>query len=101
ELFLDQRGKLLNIEIKNFRDQTEHENVFALVLGGPAECFNRQTRDRDADIHETFVVEVRLNIVGIVKQDAAFFEKVDVVLITVLIKSDKKVGFITGRKHFA
>src|SRR5207248_5633594 len=57
--------------------------------------------DRHADINETFVVEVRLNVVRIVKQHAAFFEKVDVVLIAVLIKRDQKIGFVTGREHFA
>src|SRR5207248_1546933 len=35
------------------------------------------------------------------KQHAAFFEKVNMVLITVLIKRDQKIGFVTGREHFA
>src|SRR6202165_4588451 len=100
ELFFDQRRQFLDIETKNFRDQTENKNVFAFVLGCSAKRFNRQTCDRDADIHKTFVVEVGLNVVRIVKQHAAFLEKVDVVLITVLIKRDKKVGFIAGRQHF-
>src|SRR6202011_4347891 len=101
ELFFDQLRQFLDIETKNFRDQTENENIFTLVLGGSAQRFHRQAGDRHADVNETLVVEVRLNVVRIVKQDTAFFEKVDVVLITVLIKSDKKVGFITGRKNFA
>src|SRR3984893_10526335 len=97
ELFFDQRRQFLDVETKNFRDQTENKNVFAFVLGCSAKRFNRQTCDRDADIHKTFVVEVRLDVVRIVKQHAAFLEKVDVVLITVLIKRDEKVGFIAGR----
>jgi hypothetical protein len=82
---------------ENFRDQAEDENVFALVLGRAAERFNGQAGDRHADVNETFVVEVRLDVVRIVKQDAALAEKIDVVLVTVLIKRDQKIGFITGR----
>ena len=55
--------QFLDIEIENFRDQTEHENVFALVLGRAAERFNGQSSDRHADVNETFIVEVRLDVV--------------------------------------
>ena len=54
-----------------------------------------------ADVDETFVVEVRLDVIGIVKEHAAFFQKADVVLVTVLIKRDEEVGFVAGGKHFA
>ena len=67
KLFFDQRCQLLDVETKNFRNQTEDENVFASVLGRAAERFHRQPCDRNADIHETFVVEVRLDVVRIVK----------------------------------
>src|SRR5439155_15520147 len=60
-----------------------------------------ETGDRHADVNETFVVEVRLNVVRIVKQHTALLQEVDVVLITVLIKRDEKIGFVAGRKHFA
>ena len=83
--------------LKIFAIRPEHENVFALVLGGAAERFDGQTGDGHADINETLVVEVRLDVVGIVKQDAAFAQKIDVVLVTVLVKRDQKIGFVTGR----
>ena len=86
---------------KIFADQAEDENVFALVLGRAAERFDGQAGDRHADVNETFVVEIRLDVIRIVKQDAAFFQKVDVVLITVLVKRDEKIGFVAGGKHFA
>ena len=101
EFFLDQRRQLLDIEMKNLRDQAEDENVFALVLGRAAERFDGQAGDRHADVNETFVVEVRLDVVGIVKQDAALFQKVDVVLVTVLIKRDEEIGFVAGGENFA
>src|SRR5207237_9992867 len=101
ELFFDQRRQLLGIKMKNLRDQAEDENVFALVFGRAAECFDCQSGNGYADINKTFVVEVGLDVVRIVKQDAAFFEKVDVVLITVLIKRDEKIVFVTGRQNFA
>ena len=89
------------VEMENFRDQAEDENVFALVLGRAAERFDGQTSDGHADVNETFIVQVRLDVVRIVKQDAAFAQKVDVVLVTVLVKRDEKIGFIARREHFA
>ncbi len=97
EFFADQCFQLFDVEIENLRDQPENENVFAFVLGGAAERFDGQTCDGNADINETFIVEVRLDVVGIVKQHAAFFQEIEVVLVTVLVKRDEKVGFITGR----
>src|SRR2546430_5519895 len=46
--------------------------------------------------NKTFVVEVRLDVIRIVKQHAAFAQKIEVVLITVLIKRDEEIGFIAG-----
>ncbi len=97
EFFRDQLFQLLGIEIENFRDQSEHENVFAFVFSGAAERFDGEAGDRHADINETFVVEVRLDVVRIVKQHATFAQEIDVVLVTVLIKRDQEIGFVAGR----
>ena len=70
--------------------------MFLPLSLGATERFDGESGDRNADIDETFIVEVRLDVVRIVKQHAAFFEKVDVVLITVLIKRDQEIGFVTG-----
>ena len=86
---------------KIFADQAEDENVFALVLGRAAERFDGQAGDRNADVDETFVVEIRLDVVRIVKQDAAFLQRVDVVLVTVLVKRDEQIRFVAGGEHFA
>ena len=88
EFFADQFFELLDIEAENFRDETEDEDVFAFVFGGAAERFDRQSGNGHADINETFVVEVWLNVVRIVKQHAAFFQEIEMVLVTVLIKRD-------------
>ena len=87
--------------MKDFRDQTEDENVFAFVLGGSAECFHGQSGDGHADVNKAFVVEIRLDVVGIVEQHAPLFQKADVVLVAVLIKRDKKIGFVAGGENFA
>ena len=100
EFFFDQRRQLLDIEIKNLRDQAEDKNVFAFVFRRPAQRLNRQSGDRHADVNETFVVKVRLDVVGIVKQDPAIFQKADVVLITVLIERNQEIGFISRGKNF-
>src|SRR5882724_565596 len=101
ELFANQRLQLLDVEVENFRDQAEDENVFALVLGGAAERFDGEAGDGDADVDETFVVKVGLNVIGIVKENAAVFQEPDVVLVAVLIKRDEEIGFVAGRQHFA
>jgi hypothetical protein len=43
------------------------------------------------------VVEVRLDVVRIVEHDAALADEADMVLVTVLVKRDQKIGFIAGR----
>jgi hypothetical protein len=101
KFFFDQGRELLDIEMKDFRDQTEDENVFALVFRRSPERFDGQACDRDADVNKTFVVEVRLDVVGIVKEDAAVFQKADVVLVTVLIERDEEIGFVARGKDFA
>ena len=101
ELFGDQSFQLFDVEIENFCDQAKDENVFALVLGGAAERFDGQTSDRHADINETFVVQVRLDVVRIVKQDPALAQKTDVVLVTVLVERDQKISFVACRQDFA
>ena len=82
--------------LKIFAIRPSDENVFAFVLRSAAQRLDRQTCDGNSDINETFVVEVRFDVVGIVKQHAAFAQEIEVVLITVLIKRDEKIGFIAG-----
>src|SRR5436190_18447860 len=101
ELFANQRLQFFDVEVENFRDQAENENVFALVLRGAAERFNGEAGDRHANVNETFIVKVRLDVVGIVKENAAVFEETDVVLVAVLVKRDEEIGFVAGRQHFA
>src|SRR5205823_4279890 len=101
EFFADQSFQLICVEIENLRDQSEHENVFALVLRGAAQRFDRKAGDGNTDVDETFVVKVRLDVVRIVKQDPAFAQKMEVVLIAVLIKCDEKIGLVACRQHFA
>ena len=100
EFFADQSFQFVSVEIENLRDQSENENVFAFVLGRPAERLNREAGNRHADINETFIVQVWLDVIRIVKQDAAFAQKADVVLVTVLVKRDQEIGFVTRRQHF-
>ena len=72
--FPDQSFELARIEMKDPRDQAEHKDVLALVLGRAAERFDGQAGNRHADMNELLVVGVRLDVVGIVKQDAALRE---------------------------
>ena len=67
------------------------------VFRRAAEGFDGETGDRHADINETFVVEIWLDVVRIVEQHAAFAQKAYMILITVLIERDQEVGFIACR----
>src|SRR5437868_13525064 len=67
----DYSFQLLHIEAENFRDKTEDENILALVLGCAPECLNGQSGNRNAHVNETFVVEIRFDIIRIVKEDPA------------------------------
>src|SRR5207302_1599119 len=49
---------------------------------------------------EPLVIEIWLNVVRIVEQHAAVAQETDVVLVTVLVKRDQKIGFIACRQHF-
>ena len=42
-----------------------------------------------------------LDVIGIVKENAAFFQEADVVLVTVLIKRDEEIGFVARGEDFA
>ena len=101
EFFADQGLQLVDVEMENFRDQAEDENVFALVLGGAAERFDGEAGDRHADVNEAAVIEIGLDVIGIVKEHAALFQKADVVLVAVLIKRDEEIGFVAGGEDFA
>ena len=102
EFFVDQIVfSLLDIEMEDLRDQAEDEDVFALVLGRAAERFDGQAGDGNADVNEAFVVEIGLDVVGIIKENAAFFQEADVVLVAVLIKGDEEIGFVAGGEDFA
>ena len=51
----EQAHEFLDVEMENFRDQAEDENVLALILGGSAERLDGEAGDRDADVNEAFV----------------------------------------------
>jgi hypothetical protein len=87
--------------MEDLRDETEHEHVLALVLRGAAERFDREAGDRHAEINEALVVEIRLDVVAIVKEDAALFQEADVILVAVLVERDEEVGFVARGEHFA
>ena len=100
EFFADQSFQLISVEIENLRDQPENEDVFAFVLRGAAKRLDGQTCDWHADVNEPLVIEIWLNVVRIVEQHAAVAQETDVVLVTVLVKRDQKIGFVACRQHF-
>ena len=97
----DQLLELLDVEVKDLRDQPEDENVLAFVLRRSAKRFDGQPGDRNADVNEPFLVRIRLDVVGIVEQDAAVSQEADVVLVAVLVKRDEEVRFVARGKNLA
>ena len=90
------------IEVKHARDQTERENVFALVLGRAADGFHSQLGDRAADVTEfSLQILARLHMRCIVQNDTAFLYEIDVVIVAVLIEGHQHIGFVAGCQHLA
>ena len=84
------------------RDEAERVNVFALVLGRAADGFDGRAGNRNADVVIIlFPFRLRLDVVGIVKHDAAFFERADVVFVGMLVKRQQHVRLVAGAQHFA
>ena len=44
---------------------------------------------------------LRLDVVGIIKHDAALFERADVVFVGMLVKRQQHVGLVARAQHFA
>src|SRR5438094_981791 len=49
------------------------------------------------DVKETFAIAVWFDVVGFIKQYAAFTQETDVVLVTILVKRDQKICFVPRR----
>ena len=85
---LQHRFELRHIQIKHPRHQPEHKHVLALVLRRAADGFDGPARNRNAHRPAAFLAGIGLDVVGIVKQNAAGAQRMDVILVGVLIKRD-------------
>src|ERR1043166_9198942 len=102
ETFADEAFQFRNIQSEHLGHQPERKNIFALVLGSAADRFNCQSGNGNADVVIFFLpFSLRLDVVRIVKHDAALLQRVDMVLVGVLIKRQQNVGFVSGTEHFA
>src|SRR5262245_53185146 len=102
EAFLNQFFKFWHVKVEHTRDETECINVLTLILGRTTNGFNRQARNWNAHV-VIFLLPfgLWLDMVGIVKSDAALLERGDVVFVGMLIESEEHVGFIPGAQNFA
>ena len=58
--------------------------------------------NRNADVVIILLpFRLRLDVVGVVKHDAALFERVDVVFVGMLVKRQQHVGLVAGAQHLA
>ena len=87
--------------MKDGGDQPHHEKVLPLVLGRPADRLDREPGDRHADIDKAPVVQIGLHVIRIVKQHAAFAQRMDVIAVRVIVKGDQEIRFVTRGEHFA
>ena len=98
----DEAFELGNVQIEHFCDQAEGKDVFALVLGGAADCFNGAAGNGNGHVAVIlFPCGVGLDVVGIVEDNAAFAQGTDVLLVGMGIKGDEHVGFVAGAQDFA
>ena len=102
ETFADQFFQFRHVEIEHPRDEAERVNVFALVLGRAADGFDGQRGNGNADVMIILLpFRLRLDVVGIIKHDAALFERADVVFVGMLIKRQQHVGLVARAQHLA
>ena len=100
ETFSDQALQLLGIEMKDGRNKTQNKNILPLVFGGPSKRLNGQARYGNAHINISFIIQIRLDLIGIIQKYATFLKKTDMIQVAMLIKGDQKIRLITGRQHF-
>ena len=89
------------VEREDAREQTHDEHVFAAVPGGSSDRLDSRARDGNADIGESLVGSIRLDFVRVIDADAAVAERMDVVIVAVLIERHQEVGIVPWREHFA
>lgn len=98
ETLLHELRQLRDIEPEDPRDQTEHEDVLPLLLRVAADRLHRRRRDRHANRGETFVVRIRRHVILVVDQHPAGPQRLDVVLVTVLVERHEEVRRVAGRE---
>ena len=102
EAFCHQFGQLGHVEVEHAGQQTESENVFALVLGGAADGLDGQRGDGHGQMAVgLFGLRRGCDVRGIVQDDAALAQAVDVAVVGVLVERDEQIGLVTGAEHFA
>ena len=73
-----------------------------LSLAVPPMASTGQARNRHADmVIILFPFRLRLDVVGIVKHDAALFQRTDVVFVGVLVKRQQHVRLVARTQHLA
>src|ERR1035441_2292256 len=79
----------------------EHEEVLALLLGRASHRLDRRPGDRYSHGREAPVLRVRLDVVAVVDEHAPGPQRLDVVVIAVLVEGHEDVGLVSGRKDVA
>ena len=74
--FFEELVQFWHAQVEHPGEQTQCEYVFALVAPAAADGFDRQSRNGHADVSVLGEVfrEDFLHVIGIVQNDAAFFE---------------------------
>src|SRR5208283_6016874 len=89
EMVAEHRLEFGTVQVEQSGQQTEDKHVLALVFGGTANRFDGQAGDRHTDGAMPRIGSVRLNLIQIVEEDAAFPESADVVVVRVLVKRNE------------
>ena len=97
---------MIAVSFSRFRLNTEVTNprtkrFFPRSLAVPPERFDRGARNRNSDMTNTLVGSIRLDVIRVIKTNAAIAQRRDMAVVTVLVKRHKNVGFVAGRKHFS
>ena len=85
------------------RDQAQGQKMFLrMFLGRASDGLHGQGSTGNADVMIDFLqFGLRLDVVGIVKHDAALLERAEMVLVGMLVEGQEHVAVVARAEHFA